>query len=110
MNMVKQLLFCDWVGVVISLAWGVVFILATQWGGVTKSWSDPSVIACCVLSVVFVIVFIAWEAYLGDKAMLPLKLFKSKILTGACIVAIFGWATFMLGVYYLSVGFQAAYK
>ena len=109
-HMLKQLQHCDWMGVAISLSWGVVFILATQWGGVTKSWKNGSVIACCVMSLVLGVMFVAWEAYLGDKAMLPLKLFKYPTLRGASIVSLFGWGTFMLAVYYLSVGFQAVYQ
>ena len=109
-HMLKQLLHCDWMGVAISLSWGVVFILGTQWGGVTKAWNDPSVIACFVMTLVLPVLFIAWEAYLGDKAMLPLDLFRYPTLRGSSIVAVCGWAAFVIGVYYLSVGFQAVYK
>ncbi|KAF8329701.1 major facilitator superfamily domain-containing protein [Cantharellus anzutake] len=109
-HMVNQIARCDWMGVAITLCWGVVFILGPQWGGVTKPWNDGNVIACFVMSVVLVVVFVAWEAYMADHAMLPLKLFKYPTLRGASLVSFFEWGAFMIAVYYLSVGFQAAYN
>lgn len=71
-----QILQLDWFGVAISMAWGCCAILSMQWGGVTKSWKDPSVIATLVLTAVLPPVFIGWEWWLGEKAMFKLRLIK----------------------------------
>jgi hypothetical protein len=71
--MLNDLAKCDWLGVAIAMAWGCCVILFTQWGGVTKSWKDGSVIACAVI-------FFTWEYYLGDKAMFKLELIKRRTI------------------------------
>lgn len=78
--------------------------------GVTKSWSDPSVIACLVMIPVIAAIFVAWELYMGKKAMLPMYMLKNRDVAGAAVLSIFTWCTFMLCVYYLSEGYQAVYR
>lgn len=87
-------------------------LLALQWGGVTKPWSDRSVIACfCVVkspyhphSVCFCCsypdlllseqfgallpIFIGWEFFRGDRGILPLKLFRNRTQVGACLATV----------------------
>lgn len=48
----------------------VCFLLALQWGGVTKPWSDPSVIGTLVGFGLLLIVFGVVEWYMGDRAVL----------------------------------------
>jgi hypothetical protein len=71
---------CDWLGVAIAMAWGCCLILALQWGGVTKKWSDGSVIATLVLIPVLLAVFLLWEWWLGDNAMFKMKLLKRRTI------------------------------
>lgn len=108
-HMFQQLAECDWVGVAIVLAWGCVSVLALQEGGVTEAWNNGSVIAELVMIPVLAVVFVAWEIYLGDKAMLPMKLFKRRTVTLAVIIAIFTQGPFVFLVYYLAEGYQALY-
>ncbi|KAF8304794.1 MFS general substrate transporter [Clavulina sp. PMI_390] len=108
-HMFKQLAECDWVGVIIILAWGVCFILGLEWGGIVKSWDDPNVIACLVMIPVLGGLFSVWEGYMGKKAMLPLYMLRHRDVTGAAFLNIFMWAVFMLCLYYLSEGYQAIY-
>lgn len=108
--MLKQLAACDWMGVAIVLSWGICFILALEWGGITKAWNDPNVIACLVMSVVLPVIFFAWEKYMGENAMLPLYMLKIRSVAGGAAVAVFTWAPFMFCVYYLSEGYQAVYQ
>ena len=105
--MFRQLIECDWVGVAIVLAWGCVSILAMQEGvcdlmvfaeretllkppgptalskGVTKSWKSASVLVELIMIPVLAAAFVAWETYLDDKAMLPIKLFKRPLVVYA---------------------------
>ncbi|KAF8308091.1 MFS general substrate transporter [Clavulina sp. PMI_390] len=106
-HMLKQLAECDWVGVAIVLAWAICFTLGLEWGGIVKAWTDPNVIACLVMIPVLAVVFFAWEAYMGKKAMLPLFMLRHRDVAGAAILCIFMWAVFMLCVYYLSEGASA---
>ena len=49
----------------------ICYILALQWGGTTKPWSDPKVIGTLVTFAVLIITFVAIEYFSGDRAMLP---------------------------------------
>ncbi|KAJ6560945.1 hypothetical protein B0H10DRAFT_2201058 [Mycena sp. CBHHK59/15] len=48
------------------------------WGGNTKPWNDKDVIISFVLAGVCAIAFISWEVYMGDRAMTPKAIFKSR--------------------------------
>jgi hypothetical protein len=78
--MLHALAKCDWLGVAIAMAWGCCVILFTQWGGVTKSWKDGSVIACAVMTFVIPFIFFGWEYYLGDNAMFKLALIRRRTI------------------------------
>ncbi|KAK4687774.1 MFS transporter, DHA2 family, glioxin efflux transporter, partial [Tremellales sp. Uapishka_1] len=107
--MLMQLLKCDWLGVAIAMAWAVCLILPLQWGGVTKPWSDGSVIACLVMIPVLAIVFFAYEWWLGEHAMFKLALIRRRTIAGASAVLAMGFGTFMVTVYYLAEAYQAVY-
>jgi MFS family permease len=68
----------DIVGTVLSFAAICSLLLALQWGGNERPWNNSSVIALLCLAPVLFSLFIAWEHYLGDRAMMPLVLFRRK--------------------------------
>jgi uncharacterized membrane protein len=76
--MLLQVAKCDWGGCAISMGWACCLILFMQWGGVTKKWSDGSVIACAVLSGVLPVVFVLYEWWMGEQAMFKLHLFRMR--------------------------------
>lgn len=77
--MLKQLLMCDWVGVVLSMAWAVCFILGTQWGGVTRSWDSASVIVTLVFAGVLPIAFCLYEYFVKESiSYFRIRLFKRR--------------------------------
>jgi hypothetical protein len=78
--MLWAVLKCDWVGMVLAMGWGCSVILALEWGGITKPWSDGGVIVCLVLIGVLPFVFVGWEYWLGDGAMFKLKLIMRRTI------------------------------
>ncbi|OXG42035.1 aflatoxin efflux pump AFLT [Cryptococcus neoformans Bt120] len=108
--MLKQLLMCDWVGVVLSMAWAVCFILGTQWGGVTRSWDSASVIVTLVFAGVLPIAFCLYEYFVKESiSYFRIRLFKRRTVAGAAIVSFCVFGIFMILVYYLSLTFQAVH-
>lgn len=79
--MIKQVAQCDWLGVAITIGWAVCLILFMQWGGITKKWSDGSVIATIVVTAVLPFVFVGYEYWLGEHAMFKLRLLKRRTIT-----------------------------
>ena len=45
----KRMLKLDWIGTILCLGMVTSLLLPLQWGGVTKAWTDKSVIACFVV-------------------------------------------------------------
>ncbi|WVN86534.1 uncharacterized protein L203_101700 [Cryptococcus depauperatus CBS 7841] len=108
-DMIKQVIQCDWVGVCLSMAWAVCFILATQWAGVTRKWNSGGVLATLVLSGVLPVIFGFYEWAMKDKAYFRIRLLMRRSIAGACIVSYFVFGIFMILVYYLSLAYQAVY-
>ena len=63
-------------------------LLALQWGGNAKPWNSPDVIATLVVAGVLAIVFVIWEWYKGDSAMLPVAMVSRPTLIGCCLEAV----------------------
>lgn len=67
----EKLLQMDPLGTFVILCAIICYILALQWGGTTKAWSDADVVGTLVGFGVLIVIFIAVEYYSGDRAMLP---------------------------------------
>ncbi|KIW68756.1 hypothetical protein PV04_04678 [Phialophora macrospora] len=103
----EKLLQMDLPGTFTLMAAIVCYLLAMQWGGATKPWSDGSVIAVLVLFGVLILVFIAIEYVSGDRALLQPRLLKDRTI-GAMSAYIFTVAgVFFILLYYLPIYFQA---
>ncbi|RHZ59798.1 dynein heavy chain [Aspergillus thermomutatus] len=85
----------------------ICFILALQWGGQTKPWSDGSVIATLVVWVVLTTAFFVVEWIQGEYAMVPLALLRLRLVWTN---ALYGWianlANFQV-LFYLPIYFQS---
>ncbi len=66
----EKFLQMDPLGTFTIMAAIICFLLALQWGGVTKTWNDSSVIGTLVGFGLFLIVFGIVEWYVGDRAVL----------------------------------------
>ncbi|KAK2026385.1 major facilitator superfamily transporter [Colletotrichum zoysiae] len=98
----------DLPGFVLFAPAAVMFLLALQFGGNDYSWDSSVVIGLFVGAGVMAALFVYWEHRQGDdKAMMPLGLFRSRIILTSCA---FGAANFSVSVtssYYLPLYFQS---
>jgi hypothetical protein len=102
----EKLLQMDFPGTFTLMAAIICYLLAMQWGGATKPWSDGSVIAVLVLFGVLVLVFIGIEYISGDRALLQPRLLKDRTI-GVMSAYIFTVAgAFFILLYYLPIYFQ----
>ena len=103
----ETLLQMDPAGTLLIMAAVVCYILALQWGGSTKPWSDSTVIGTLVGFVLLLIVFVANELWMGDRALLQPRLLKMRrVWTTNAFVFFISGAFFSL-IYYLPIYFQA---
>ncbi|KAF7312507.1 Major facilitator superfamily protein [Mycena indigotica] len=108
-EVIRQALQMDFFGAALVAGSIVSLMLALQWGGNTKPWDDVGVIVCFAVAGVVAIIFIAWEKYVGDRAMVPLSMFKSKSIYA---IVFYGWTNrFVMFVYcyYVPIFYQAVH-
>ena len=73
-----------------------------QWGGITKSWSDPTIIGLFVCIAGLIVILLVYERWFaGITQLLPLRFFKNPSVVGACIIAFMSLFGLLLGSYYL---------
>lgn len=53
------------------------------------------------------IVFLAWEHYAGDEAMIPFSMARNRVVWSSCLVIWFLFGAMMVFSYYLPIWFQA---
>lgn len=96
----------DPLGTMDVMAAVVCYILALQWGGITKAWSSGSVIGTLVCFGVLAILFAVLEWYIGERAMVPFRLVKKRINYIGLIYAFTIGGSFFNLLYYLPIYFQ----
>ncbi|OHF01840.1 multidrug resistance protein fnx1 [Colletotrichum orchidophilum] len=99
----------DFVGSFLALAGTTVLMLGLTWGGGDHPWDSAYVISTLVVGFFVCIGFTCWQWKGAKFPLVPLHIFRSKIVNGACItMAINGW-NFVVQVYYIPAFYQLAY-
>ncbi|EEU41885.1 uncharacterized protein NECHADRAFT_96892 [Fusarium vanettenii 77-13-4] len=99
----------DFLGILLALAGMTVVILGLTWGGNEYSWNSAQVITTLVIGTAVSVAFILWQWKGPRYPLIPLHIFKSKIVNGACLtMAINGW-NFVMQVYYVPSFYQLVY-
>ena len=96
----------DLVGFTIFAPAAIMLLLAVQYGGNQFAWHSPTVIGLfCGAGATF-FVFLAWDYYKGDEAMIPLSMLRKKIVWSGCLVYGFLMSQMFTTSYYLPIYFQ----
>ncbi|KAJ5915436.1 hypothetical protein N7466_011369 [Penicillium verhagenii] len=82
-------------------------LLALEWGGSTYAWANWRIIFLFVLFGVLGAVFVAVEIWLGEKALVPPRIFKQRSVLAGVIWTMSTSACMMVVLYYLPIWFQA---
>ena len=103
----EKVLQMDIPGAALIMGAAICYLLALQWGGITKSWSNSSVIGTLVGFGLIVIVFIVLEYHMGERALMQGRLLKQKIIVIMAIYVITICGLFFILLYYLPIYFQS---
>ncbi|KAI1500227.1 permease of the major facilitator superfamily [Biscogniauxia marginata] len=99
----------DFIGVGLALVGTTVLLLGLTWGGAEYPWESTHVIATLVIGIIVCVAFVLWQWKGPRYPLVPLHIFKSKLVNGACLtMAINGW-NFVVQVYYIPTFYQLAY-
>lgn len=102
----EKLLQMDLPGTFLVLGAVTCFLLALQWGGITKPWSDSKVIGCLVGFVLLSIAFLIIQYFQADRAIMVGKLYKRRMVWASTSFGFFFAGSFYLLIYYLPLYFQ----
>ncbi|OTB17445.1 hypothetical protein K445DRAFT_277151 [Daldinia sp. EC12] len=83
-------------------------LLALQWGGVTYAWDSSVIIGLFVGYGLAFLIFIAWQIYMKDHALIPPRLFTvHRNVWLICASSFFVNGPFQVIIYWLPIWFQA---
>lgn len=68
----------DPLGVALLVSGSLCILLALQWGGVQKSWSNSSVIGCIVAFVLLFSAFVVDQYFMKERASYPFRILKGR--------------------------------
>ncbi|CAG8887906.1 unnamed protein product [Penicillium egyptiacum] len=82
-------------------------LLAMMWGGTEKDWGSAIIIGLFVGSGVMLMLFVCWERYQGDTAMIPGNLLVRRTATFSVLFSFCHFGSLGIMNYYLPEWFQA---
>ncbi|KAL7650508.1 hypothetical protein ACMYSQ_010292 [Aspergillus niger] len=102
-SFLKQL---DLIGCALFIPSIIMVMLALQWGGGEYPWDSATVIGLFIGFAVMIAIFIFWECYTGDQAMIPIVLLRGRSTMLSIAFAFLFLGSFVIPVYYLPEWFQ----
>jgi hypothetical protein len=81
----SMLIQMDLVGLSLIVGAVVCYILAMQWGGISKAWNSAAVIGTLVAFGVFVLLFIVAQWYQGENAMVHSRIIRRRTIAVGCL-------------------------
>lgn len=75
----------DLIGTFVGMAALICYILALQWGGVTKSWNSADVIGTLIGWILLTIVFVCIQWWQGERALLVPRILSNRTVLASCI-------------------------
>ena len=96
----------DLLGSFVIMAAAVCYLLAMQWGGVTKKWSSGSVVGILVAFGILTILFAIVEWKQGERAVIVGRLLRQRTIAVGLLFAFFLGGAFFSLLYYIPVYFQ----
>ncbi|KAL4738032.1 major facilitator superfamily domain-containing protein [Aspergillus similis] len=85
----------------------VMFLLGLQFGGNEHPWDSSVVIGLLVGGGVTFGVFLVYQWWRGDEAMVPFALLKHKVIWSAAMTMFFSLSSVLVADFYIAIYFQA---
>ncbi|KIM97024.1 hypothetical protein OIDMADRAFT_44464 [Oidiodendron maius Zn] len=96
----------DLIGFALFAPAAIQLLLALQYGGIKFAWNSRQIIGLfCGAGATFVL-FLAWDYYKGDAAMIPYSMVRKRTVWASCLVYGFLMGQLFCVSYYLPIYFQ----
>ncbi|KZP00742.1 MFS general substrate transporter [Calocera viscosa TUFC12733] len=103
----EKLLQMDPLGTAMIMGAVISYLLALQWGGLSHAWGSSTIIGLLVGFVLMVAAFIVIEWRMGERAILPPRLFRQRTVALSAGYIFFLAGGFFLLVYFVPIYFQS---
>ncbi|KAI4937496.1 uncharacterized protein J4E92_002227 [Alternaria infectoria] len=94
-------------GLILIIGAIVCFILALQWGGISKAWNSGAVIGTLVAFVVLMALFVVDQWWLGENAMVHSLIIQRRTIWVGSMFSFLINSAFLVTFYYLPIYFQS---
>ena len=109
-NWKTKLKAIDFFGAFLALGGTALIILGLNWGGNEYAWKSTHVIASLVVGFVVCIFFVLWQWKGALVPLVPLHIFRQKIVNGCSLcMFIMGW-NFLVQIYYIPTFYQLVFN
>ncbi|KAJ4377312.1 hypothetical protein N0V83_000137 [Neocucurbitaria cava] len=105
----KKVAAIDFFGAFLALAGSALLVLALTWAGGEYAWSSPHVIASLITGIVVSSCFLLWQWKGTTVPLVPMEIFRSKIVLGATLTMFVNGWNFLVQVYYIPSSYQLIY-
>ncbi|KAF7327302.1 Efflux pump FUS6 [Mycena kentingensis (nom. inval.)] len=99
----------DFGGSFLILASSTLLVLSLTWASGTYEWNDPHVVAPLTVGCLVAVAFIFWEWKIPEFPVIPIYIFKQRIVVGAGITQTINGFLTVVQVFYLPTFYQLAY-
>lgn len=105
--LLQKILRLDPVGNALLLVASVMLFLPLQCNELGFAWGSARIIGLLTGSGVVAIIFIVWNRFKGDEALIPPKIIGQRSVAVSCVAAFFIYGVMLIHSYYLPIYFQA---
>ncbi|GIC90510.1 MDR family MFS transporter [Aspergillus udagawae] len=106
-TLVQRIMNLDLIGCAIFIPAIFMLLLTMMWGGTEKDWGSATIIGLFVGSGVMLILFVCWEGYKGEGAMIPGNVVVRRTVTFSVLFSFCHFGSLGILNYYLPEWFQA---
>ncbi|RDW67201.1 putative MFS drug transporter [Aspergillus mulundensis] len=99
----------DFVGGALALAGTAVLLLGLTWGGGEYAWDSAHVVCTIAIGFAVCVFFVLWEWRGARVPLVPMGIFKSGIVDGACLTMFINGWNFLVQVYYIPSFYQVVF-
>ncbi|RHZ69268.1 hypothetical protein CDV55_106401 [Aspergillus turcosus] len=99
----------DFVGAALALGGTAVLLLGLNWGGGEYAWASAHVVATLVVGVAVCVAFVLWQWKGAKFPLVPMHIFRSRIVNGACLTMFVNGWNFLVQVYYIPTFYQLVF-
>ena len=105
--LLQKILRLDPMGNVLLLVASVMFFLSLQYNELGFAWGSARIIGLLAASGVVAIIFIVWNRFKGDEALIPPRIINQRSVAVSCVAAFFIYGVMLIHSYFLPIYFQA---